>query len=1420
MKKILTLLLMVLIGISLTACNTEDTTAETTDAPLTCGVNQTKINGVCTDNEEDEPLSVSEVLLEDDLTFVTVLGVVAGFDLGKRHIVIEDFDGTSAIQIFKSSGYPFVQVGDEVLVTGYRTFDRSTDRLDPETLEIISSDNPTTKDNPTVINSEDLNDWTNENRTNADILFRWYTFEDVTILSKSDTYTYIDNAYDDEPDGRGLKIAVKDTSFYSADNLLEGMTYTFTALVFGSSDDFFDENLDGTVLRLSILSADDITLEIEEGSANISFSERDFYYVGETEPTWIDYLTVVDSEDGEITLTPEMITENVDMAVAGDYEVTVTYENSLSQSLMATVDITITDQASTVTEAIDAEVGSEMLVEGIVIGYGLDGDTKKPIIIEDPANGNAIEIWGNSDYSAIEVGDKIVVYTGATTLSKDQPRLDSHELVSIVDSGNALYAPEVIVDLDAFLVNLETSGEVIYGSYTFTAEMVDSSSSTSYKYFKVCLVDERCLKLAVYKTSLVNIDWVEGSTYTVTGVILGVSDPIDVLADTESDKAPTIRFGIMDANDIQVLETSISFSERDIYYVGEAEPTWLDFLTVIDPEDGGITLTPEMITEDVDMAVAGDYEVTVSYENSLSQSFVATVNITITDQTNTVTEAIDAVVGSEMFVEGIVVGYGISGETKKPILLEDTANGNTIELWGNDTYNAIEVGDKLVVYTEATKLEKGQPRLDKHELVNIVDSGNALYAPEVIADLDAFLVNLETSGDVIFGSYTFTAEMIDSTSNADYKYFKVCGVDERCLKLAVYKYSVVNIDWVEGSTYTVTGVIFGVSDPIDVLADEESTKSPTIRFGIMEANDIQVLETSISFSERDLYYVGETEPTWIDYLTVVDPEDGEITLTPEMITEEVDMAVAGDYVVTVSYSNSLSQSFVATVDITITDQASTVTEAIDAEVGSKMLVEGIVIGYGLDGDTKKPIIIEDPANGNAIEIWGNSDYSAIEVGDKIVVYTGATTLSKDQPRLDSHELVSIVDSGNALYAPEVIVDLDAFLVNLETSGEVIYGSYTFTAEMVDSSSSTSYKYFKVCLVDERCLKLAVYKTSLVNIDWVEGSTYTVTGVILGVSDSIEELADPESTKAPTIRFGIMDESGIQVLETSISFSERDLYYVGETEPTWIDYLTVVDPEDGEITLTPEMITENIDMAIAGNYEVTVSYSNSLSQSFVATVDITITDQANTVTEAIDAEVGSKMLVEGIVIGYGLDGDTKKPIIIEDPANGNAIEIWGNSDYSAIEVGDKIVVYTGATTLSKDQPRLDSHELVSIVDSGNALYAPEVIVDLELFLDNLETSGDVIYGSYTFTAEMVDSSSSTSYKYFSVCTADERCLQLAIYKTSLVNITWVEGTTYTITGVILGVSDSIEVLADSESTKVPTIRFGIMDINDIVEEPLE
>lgn len=205
-------------------------------------------------------LSVKDVLDVPLSTRVLFEGIVTGYDLGKKHIIVEDLDGTCAIQLYKNPGYALVEVGDLVKIDGYRTLDRGLDRIMPNSLEIIASGYFSTADAPIVIDGSQLKAWTEQNRTNAEIMFKTYTFTNVEIVGVSSSYTYIDAEYD-ESGGRGLKIGIKnDSSYIIADELglVKGQSYTITAIIYGVSEDFYDENSEGIVLRLSVLSLEDV----------------------------------------------------------------------------------------------------------------------------------------------------------------------------------------------------------------------------------------------------------------------------------------------------------------------------------------------------------------------------------------------------------------------------------------------------------------------------------------------------------------------------------------------------------------------------------------------------------------------------------------------------------------------------------------------------------------------------------------------------------------------------------------------------------------------------------------------------------------------------------------------------------------------------------------------------------------------------------------------------------------------------------------------------------------------------------------------------------------------------------------------------------------------------------------------------------
>jgi hypothetical protein len=206
----------------------------------------------------------------------------------------------------------------------------------------------------------------------------------------------------------------------------------------------------------------------------------------------------------------------------------------------------------TVTNAINAPVGTQVIVRGVVIGYGLNKDNntnKTAVIIEDPTNGNAIEMWINKAgaFTVLRVGDLIEV-SGKTKLEKDLPRLDSPVLVEVISSGHSLTAASVIEDLSAWTAAQVLDHSSYFGRYTFTASLVKSTDS--YAFFTYVSSGDFELQFAIHQEqSAFKNTWIEGETYQVTVTVIGISDPWTALAT----KSITVRASIMSADDVVVI---------------------------------------------------------------------------------------------------------------------------------------------------------------------------------------------------------------------------------------------------------------------------------------------------------------------------------------------------------------------------------------------------------------------------------------------------------------------------------------------------------------------------------------------------------------------------------------------------------------------------------------------------------------------------------------------------------------------------------------------------------------------------------------------------------------------------------------------------------------------------------------------------
>lgn len=724
-------------------------------------------------DEETQLLSVKEVLAKPDSTYVEFEGIVIGYDLGKRHIIIEDLDHSCSIQLYKNPGYAKAKVGDLVNVTGYRTFDeRGVNRLTPESLVVVSSNNPSSMDNPTVIDFKDLKEWTNTNRTNKDILLKAYKFTNVEIVEFSSNYTYLDNKYDEEG-GRGLKIGIKnDSSFFPLEDLhlVQGQRYNITAILYGCSDSFDDETLDGTVLRLSILNESDVEIVTNEGEeATVIVSGKRSFLASPTatKPDLTTYFTVIDSVDGNVKVTPDMITDNINMAAPGVYEVNLRYTNSQNTLTTKAINIYVTEKGSTVTDVLPlVSEGIDVYVNGVILGWSYNNGQKRAMIIQNPTNGDSIEFWVNNKaaFQSLEVGDNVLLYSTALAYEKEMPRLGGTVTIEEkISSGNALYNAIEIEDINAWSRELTENKSNFFGRYTFTATFVETSGNYSY-FLRENTETGYIVQLGLYE-SAIKYDFIPGQEYTITAIAHGISDNYSEL----ENKSIVMRLGIMNESDItlNVEEATITSKDEIHLLLNTEKPDFTKYFTVVDVT-GNVVVTKEMITENVNMAAAGTYSVTLTYKGN-----VKSIEIVVNEEGISVTDALTYISQSvELYVNGVVSGYSYNGTKKRALIIEDSANGKSVELWISDypEFQNVLVGDKIIVHTTEPKLEKEMPRLGGViALVKTISQNNELYQATVIENLSTWSAQVAENKSNFFGRYTFTAEFVSKSSS--YSYF-------------------------------------------------------------------------------------------------------------------------------------------------------------------------------------------------------------------------------------------------------------------------------------------------------------------------------------------------------------------------------------------------------------------------------------------------------------------------------------------------------------------------------------------------------------------------------------------------------------------------------------------------------------------------
>jgi hypothetical protein len=383
------------------------------------------------DGNDLTPLSVTEVLAEEDGGTVIVTGVITGFS-PYGDPFIQDADGTAIILEYFDAGELTVNVGDEIVAIGTLDTDTNYDErrlIDDAVLISVTSTGNTVfiiDDQLPAIGVED---------NSLDITNKIYTM-DLTVAAAPanasanpviDTYGYVFFVGDGTT---YFTMDAEEFAPYFADMYQVGDVLTITFII---SDLYYNnlriyptvlpeltdaQKLEAAVGVLTLESSytEDITLPatMDEYDATITWSSSD---------------TAVITNDGVVTRPANG---------AGDATVTLTATIDVNGT-SETKDFTITvpqepSAAMTVTELWDANLSTwyqdytDVFVNGVVAGFH-----DKGYLIQDPLTGEMIAV--HDDTNTPTLGDAIAI-EGEFNVSYDIARILNVGSFTVESSGN------------------------------------------------------------------------------------------------------------------------------------------------------------------------------------------------------------------------------------------------------------------------------------------------------------------------------------------------------------------------------------------------------------------------------------------------------------------------------------------------------------------------------------------------------------------------------------------------------------------------------------------------------------------------------------------------------------------------------------------------------------------------------------------------------------------------------------------------------------------------------------------------------------------------------------------------------------------------------------------------------------------------
>ncbi len=423
-------------------------------------------------------------------------------------------------------------------------------------------------------------------------------------------------------------------------------------------------------------------------------------------------------------------------------------------------------------------------------------------------------------------------------------------------------------------------------------------------------------------------------------------------------------------------------------------------------------------------------------------------------------------------------------------------------------------------------------------------------------------------------------------------------------------------EWVLSGTITTDDV----TDPltvivIDPIEYEINMGTPvamdvgTTTFGIVIGSKVEITKVPDLVKS---FFMDEEEPDWTTYFTAEDEIDGTIAVTEAMITDTVDMTIAGMYTVSITVTNTSGNATTTTIMVFVTEP---LYSYVDYTTTDEVMLIGAVVKLAIFNDTVFKAYVNDiykaegtyAIDGSTITFtftFPTVDYLGAAVPDIVGTI--------DTPTLEAATIITTA-------VTEVCVPMGPF------SGMTIDYGALFLARapiatyegiaavgMGGAGTSVTIHFYSDDTFDLWTSKLrdtGVYEIvdGAINLtydtdhpdggDWVLTGTITtedVTDVLtVIVIDPVEYAIDmgagPVVMDVGAATFGIV--IGPKAIVTKVMTAQKT-FTVGDAELDWTTYFTINDDLDGDIPVTVEMLTDNIDMSVAGTYTIDLTVTNS------------------------------------------------------------------------------------------------------------------------------------------------------------------------------------------------------------------------------------